>query len=46
MSKVRRIEKTHFKLGEDDKFASSSLPQNSLETWEKNTKTNVLKSEI
>jgi len=32
LSKGRRMEKTHFQLGEDEILLSSSLPQNPLQT--------------
>ena len=41
LSKGKRMEKTHFQLGEDEILLCSSLPQNPLQTWEKISK-NVL----
>jgi len=32
LSKGRRMEKTHFQLGEDEILLSSSLPKNPLQT--------------
>lgn len=37
MSKIRRIDETHFRIEEEEPL-SLSLPQNPLKIWEKNIK--------